>query len=193
MRTTQTDTIREITHLGVRLRELTDYPDYWAGEDGHIYSTKRGAPQQLRSIMNKQTRIWCVSLYTPGRRYMRMIRGRRRECVLAKPVAVHTLVASVWLEPRPSAEHEIDHRDEDRANNAVTNIHWVTNPQNLALWINKRGNVYPRAKLSPEQVVDILALRWSGRTRVSVAQEYGLYMTTVSKIWSGRSWKHLPR
>jgi len=36
----------------------------------------------------------------------------------------------VWGPPKPSPEHEINHRDGNKLNNDISNLEWVTSAQN---------------------------------------------------------------
>lgn len=53
----------------------------------------------------------------------------------------------------------------------------------------KRGESNGRAKLTESEVLDILELVTSGRTQVSVAQEYDVGTSIVSDIVNGNRWK----
>jgi hypothetical protein len=42
----------------------------------------------------------------------------------------HTLVALKYIGKPPSLEYEIDHKDDNKANNHYTNLQWMTHSQN---------------------------------------------------------------
>ena len=46
-----------------------------------------------------------------------------------RQVEVHTLVAEVFIGPKPIG-YQVDHIDRDTLNNNVSNLHWVTPSQN---------------------------------------------------------------
>ena len=50
---------------------------------------------------------------------------------VSKPFYIHTLVTVAFRGPRPSAEHEVNHLDEDRHNNQAVNLEWVTHSENM--------------------------------------------------------------
>ena len=65
------------------------------------------------------------------------------------PVTVfaHTLVALKYIGQPPTPKHEIDHIDNNKANNHYTNLQWVTHSQNqlkaysqgrMHYWLNKQ-------------------------------------------------------
>lgn len=45
------------------------------------------------------------------------------------PRTVHSLVMSAFV-PKPTPQHEVDHRDRVRDNNALSNLRWATRSQN---------------------------------------------------------------
>jgi len=162
----------EIVHDGIRLRALDVWPDYWAGEDGHIYSSKRGKWRKYHDIHRlKETSIRknqpyrTVSLYRASDTYERRNPdGTTRIAVRPHNQAVHRLVASVWLPDRPSPEHEIDHQDEDRNNNRPDNLRWLTKQQNTGAYLMNHphaqvGSNNPSAKITEKDVPVIRALQ----------------------------------
>jgi DNA-binding transcriptional regulator LsrR (DeoR family) len=54
-----------------------------------------------------------------------------------------------------------------------------------------RGEANPNAKLTAGTVRAIRAAYASGRTQVSVAAEFGIRQTDVSKLVRRESWKHV--
>ncbi len=190
----------EFEHHGIRLRSLLRFPDYWAGDDGHVWSTKKGIPRRLKEVTHKKLRMQMVSMYHPNRRYWRKLtNGTTKSCMLPSVQYVHRLVASVWLPPQPSPAHEIDHLDENRLNNAPTNIAWKTKQQNIAAYHANHPNLptypslgvlNPSAKLSEEQVRQILALRGTAPATM-VAPGFGCHAANIRKIWRGEAWRHL--
>ena len=62
---------------------------------------------------------------------------------------VHQLVAIAFLGDPPTAKHEPNHKNRNRADNSVGNLEWVTRSENLAhSWANpmrdRTGNVGPK-------------------------------------------------
>lgn len=46
-------------------------------------------------------------------------------------VFLHTLMLCIFVSDRPSEEHEVDHIDRNKCNNAVSNLRWVTRKLNI--------------------------------------------------------------
>jgi IS30 family transposase len=51
--------------------------------------------------------------------------------------------------------------------------------------------MYPGAKLTADDVRRVRALRSTGRTLRSIADEFGVCHTAISRIITGKSWKEL--
>jgi len=44
---------------------------------------------------------------------------------------IHQLVAETYLDERPDGTTEINHIDHNKENNSVSNLEWVTHPENM--------------------------------------------------------------
>lgn len=55
--------------------------------------------------------------------------GYPQVCSGKKKYLVHVLVATAFLE-KPSDEHEVHHKDEDKGNPNLTNLVWLTHQEN---------------------------------------------------------------
>ena len=122
----------------------------------------------------------------------RISRGHRRKdgyydvYLLKSKILVHCLVARAFLGPPPSPEHEVNHKDLDRCNNAVRNLEYVTPSENLAHWYNSMKGPHPlsvpiesRAHGSSEE--------W--RTHASIrfaARDLGLHAAAVQMCVRGK-------
>lgn len=101
---------------------------------------------------------------------------------------VHRLVAEAFI-PNPLGLPEVNHKDENRANNNVDNLEWCTHQYNNS-YGNKpaRGSKNAMAKLTDEQVKEIRARRSSGELLKTIAEDYGISLNHVSNIANGRRW-----
>jgi hypothetical protein len=52
---------------------------------------------------------------------------------------VHQLVAEAFIGPRPTHEHDVDHKDFDRTNNAAANLRWLHKLTNRVRWAGKQN------------------------------------------------------
>lgn len=182
----------DIPHNGTTLRSLPQWPDYWAGSDGNIYSTKKGdTPVQL-SPMKTLYRTTMRHPFMAVTMYATHIRkpSNPRE-MRPTPCLIHRLVASVWLPPRPSPDHAIDHVDGDRSNNTPQNLEWVTVRENAQRWHRQNPNYNrDRATLTPDDVREIRRLKGTMNNR-TIAEQYGISVGHVSHVHCYRVWKDI--
>lgn len=70
-----------------------------------------------------------------------------------------------------------------------------TRKENIADCINKgrmpRGEARPNAKLTEQAVREIRVALASGETGLALAERYGVKFAAISKIKTGRLWKHV--
>jgi hypothetical protein len=128
---------------------------------------------------------------TNGYLYIDLSRGGKKTRFL-----VHRLVATAFLGLCPSAAHQVNHRDADRANNAPANLEWVTGRENVqhAILLGHVGGrpmpgaENPRARLTWESVREIRALRGHVGAR-RLACRYGVSRSAIQWIHQGKHWK----
>lgn len=58
---------------------------------------------------------------------------------------------------------------------------------------NIRGSLHRDAKLTEQQVIEILNLKNSGIFGKDLAKRYGVHKSSIYGIWSGKYWKHVTR
>ena len=92
------------------MKEIKGFPDYFVTEDGRVFSTKKGELRELK-------------LCGTGYKHVTLINGQR------KYPSVHRLVAEAYI-PNPDNLPEVNHIDENKLNNNVDNLEWVTRSQN---------------------------------------------------------------
>lgn len=123
-----------------------------------------------------------------------VIGGYQRVRVARAHRLVHVLVAEVFIGPKPDG-HQVNHKDGDTANNAASNLEWITPAANVrhsldVLGVKRaRGSRNGAARLTEEKVAAIRAeFAAGGVTRGALAQKYGVNRSTVGRIISGRYW-----
>lgn len=105
-------------------------------------------------------------------------------------VATHILVARAFLGPCPKG-FEVDHKDFDRANSALSNLEYVTHGENnLRAFKSGRQPVssekHGKAKLSYEKVEFI---RQSSLGPTELSRMFGVKPGTVYLAKKGKTWK----
>lgn len=104
------------------LRAIPGHPDYYAGDDGHVWSWKTSKLRRLVSTLGRDG-YPAVHLYSDGQRV------RKR---------VHALVCrafhgeEVTVRPDGSRRRVVRHLDGDRENNRPCNLQWGTYAENYA-------------------------------------------------------------
>jgi hypothetical protein len=133
--------------------------------------------------LNRKTGYTAVVLARPGVRLTR---------------AIHVLVASAWLGPRPDGM-EVRHGENGKLDNSLANLCYGTPKQNgedkVRDGVSGRGEKNGGAKLSELQVrVARHACPPTGRPKgllAALAREWGVNGQTLSDAISGRNWGHL--
>ena len=95
--------------------EIEGYPDYMIYEDGRIWSKPKegGGNKFLKPSPNGRGYLQ-VGLCKDGKR---------------KQMTVHRLLGIAFI-PNPENKREIDHIDNNRQNNNISNLRWVTPSEN---------------------------------------------------------------
>ena len=135
---------------------------------------------------------------------------------VSKTRSVHSLVAEAFLGPKPTRAHQVNHIDGNKQNNNVTNLEWVTPSRNVhhsyeigmrKSWQKcspsnprERTQIRPQvgagnynARLSEEQVVEIIARLKKKEPYRALCKEFGVSKTLIFRINHGTRWPHLPR
>lgn len=108
----------------------------------------------------------------------------------AQTRAVHRLVALAFLGPCPPGM-EIDHKDNDRANPAASNLQYLTHLDNMRQavargTIARRAGVRTNTKLTLEQVREIRA---STVHHGTLQWQYGVTAEQIVRIRRGKAWR----
>lgn len=107
---------------------------------------------------------------------------------VGKTLSVHTIVAKTFL----GGQYEglqVNHKDEDKRNNHVSNLEWLTPSLNTLHSSHKlRGSLQGRSKLGEEDVIEIRKKLEEGVSQSSLASVYGVHKGTISNIACGRNW-----
>lgn len=153
--------------------------DYYVTEDGHVWS----------ALSNK-----FISEHPDKNGYMK-VRLSSKDLPNGKQHAysVHRLVLENFRPVENMENLQVNHIDGNKSNNSLSNLEWTTCEENIRYAIdnNLRAQVNGAAKLTEEDVLNIIEKLKNGQTCCSIAKEYGLCRATIEKIYNGTSWKHL--
>lgn len=109
---------------------------------------------------------------------------------------VHVLVAEAFICVRPKGK-QVNHRDGDKYNNCVENLEWATCSRNnkhaydIGLRFGMVGEEHPMARVNENEVRIIRKRHKDGETLQSIADAYGVAMTTIHAITQRRSWANV--
>ena len=93
-------------------KEIPCYQGYYASASGSVYSIKR------HRLLRPQVKFDGYIFYSVK------LEGKQHT------LQVHRAVALVWI-PNPEGKLEVHHKDEDKTNNAVDNLAWVSHEENM--------------------------------------------------------------
>ena len=163
-------------------------PHAYVNRGGHVFTDnpKNKWGGKLREYVGRDN----------GRGYLRVMVAGKMRCV-------HVLVAETFLGKRP-AGMEINHKDGNKYNNALSNLEFVTRQENMrhahrtGLAVAKRGECSTKNKIPQNEIMRLRSLRaLHGRIPNGevgcVADRYGVGRRAVLAAVSGRrSWAWLP-
>lgn len=109
---------------------------------------------------------------------------------------VHRLVLLAFEGYPEDKDMQACHNDGDPSNNCIDNLRWDTVTENIRDKYRHgtmtRGEVVNTAKLTCNDVLTIRSLYDSGRTRNSLAKQFGVAFNTIHSIVTRSSWAHIP-
>jgi hypothetical protein len=110
---------------------------------------------------------------------------------------LHRLIALVFIGDCPPG-YQVNHIDSDPANNAPSNLEYVTPQGNQAhSWATNnrqpphKGERTHFAKLTEQNVIRIRRLRREGLTYAAIASQFNSKPANIWHICAGHTWKHL--
>ncbi len=113
-----------------------------------------------------------------------------------KSITLHRIVAKAFV-PNPNNLPEVNHIDSNRANNNFNNLEWCTHSQNQfhaykSGFRDHKGDNHPQRKINSDIVKEIRS-RYIPYvcTGKKLAAEYGITVSSLNNIISGKNWKHV--
>src|SRR3569833_194271 len=153
---------------------------YAVTEDGRIFSLERWVPhtrlgRQFVPGMERKLSEHCTGYLT-----IRLAKGGE-----GRTHRVHRLVAEAFI-PNPNNKPGVNHKDGNKHNNAVSNLEWVTELENIQHGIatgliDSKGFANGSAKLSEDQEKQAYSAVFSGEKLISIAERLGLSHNTNPK------------
>lgn len=139
---------------------------------GRVRNTNTGVVKSLRKDRYGYLR---VTLYPSGKTY-----------------TVHRLVATVWIEGQSNDRCQIDHIDNDKTNNSVENLEWVTPKENVNR-IPVRGSVVGSDNgMSTISDQTAMYIKYSfDKSYKELISELGVSGNIIAGIRERKSWVHI--
>lgn len=178
----------------VQVRQIPNYPEYFASKCGKIYRkfdakqfTDRQGVEWKSEAGFKQITPWEDGKYLSCR--------LRDKFGNLKKQGVHRWVLLTYVSKPDDAEYAC-HKNGNPHDNRLDNLYWGTPKQNSEDMVRhghaslgiKNGN----AKMTDEKVEDLKKKYYEKRAVLTeLAKEYDLDVSTVQDITSGKTWKHV--
>ncbi len=174
---------------GVEFRQVPGFPGYFVSAAGRLMSYRRygpgvalsNGPREFRYCANCRGYI-VVGLRRNGKRYS---------------MGLHRIVLETFVGARPPGQ-ECRHLDGNKENNALSNLAWGTQEENLVDRHNHgrhytpRGEHHGNSKLTNEQVIRMRNLAKTGRfTYAALGQRFGVTERTASRVARRLIWTHI--
>lgn len=157
---------------------------YQVRNDGTVWSNDYNHTGQMGKLSHYLDRDGypCVTLVKNARRQKKV---------------VHRLVAELFLGPKPTPKHQVNHKNGIRQDNRAENLEWVTSRENTlhGFRVNGRqipasqrkirsdmskGSKNPKAKLTEDAVRQIKKLRKAGQFLKTIARQFSISVSQVS-------------
>jgi hypothetical protein len=147
----------------------------------------------LGAVRRWKKHLKCWRTLTPQKEYhgYRSVRLSRKG--VARNAKIYRLVAQAFIGEIPLG-YDVDHIDNNRKNDEVSNLRIVTRRQNVSHCVGQKRHAYGEksghAKLSEEQVKEIRQQYRNGNgTHRSLARKYGVHYTAIRLIVCGKNWR----
>jgi hypothetical protein len=117
-----------------------------------------------------------------------------------KTIAIHRIVASVFLGKKPTKKHEVNHINGAKNDNRLCNLEYMTRKENVRhaytnnLVGSKKGSKNNQSILTEQQVIEIREhAKKHGRYygNKELAKKYGVSRDLIQRIVNRRMWTHV--
>jgi hypothetical protein len=155
--------------------KIDGYPNCLVSNFGNIWSIHKG---ELKHQSLDKDGYPCVSLMNGKKDKSRKF--------------VHRLVALSFIPRDPfGVKDQVNHKDGNKENNHFSNLEWVTGSENVrhavkvGLFQAAFGINNGKAKLTNEDVKEIMALRSAGVSRAEIAERFNITPGYVTDLFTG--------
>lgn len=170
------------------IKDIPNYPGYAIDIDGNVYSQRKPGRRVIERLSGKW-RIMQPGADKDG--YLLVILQINGIKHTAK---VHHLVLETFVGSQPEG-YECSHKNSKCDDNRLSNLEWVTHPDNLAR--KKENGTYqygeknPNAKLTKNQVFEIRKLYFCEKvSRKILGNQFGVSRSHISRIVRFETWNN---
>lgn len=148
------------------IRIIENYPNYTISDKGEIVNTNTN--KKLKGYIRKDGYV-IITLSKGGKKY---------KCYL------HRLVAETFI-PNPDNLSQVNHKDEDKTNNCVSNLEWITPKDNCNYGTrNERQGLGHSKPIEQYDLEGNFIKEWDSATQVE--RDLGFNHSNISKCCLGR-------
>lgn len=164
-------------------KSIEEFPGYEISNNGRVRGLDRVVYRGEVAICRKGM-ILTLQKHPQGYSFIKLSRDGKQTLQY-----VHRLVAAAFLDESSNPlANEVNHKDGNKANNAVENLEWVTRRENVHhATVN---GLMGSAKLTASNVIDIRKAANDGVLQADIAARYGVCFSAISKIVTGKNWRH---
>lgn len=122
--------------------------------------------------------------------------GYKRVAMVGRRVLLHVLIAELFIGPKPDGT-EVNHKNGDKANNAASNLEYLTPGENVrhsldVLGVKRaRGERNSNATLTEDQVRQMRALYADGVSALEIDRRFALNRGHAWRVVTGQTWRHV--
>jgi len=168
--------------------QIPGFPRYCVAEDGTVLSICVQGSTAVRPWSKARRLTPTISSRGYPQVMLRDMGGRRRQ------ITVHTILLSVYVEPRPQGK-ECRHLDGNKTHNHISNLAWGTTRENqLDRWLHGTSDHGERsvcAKLTNDDVLQIRQRAANGVSYRAIAKDFPVAKSNIWLIVTRRTWKHI--
>lgn len=176
-------------------KPMFGYEEYCeASTLGRIKVLQRKVTDKNGKIKNVKEKILCLGYYSNGYEQFSISIDNKRHTGI-----VHRLIAKTFI-PNPENYPVVNHKNGIRDDNRVENLEWCTQGYNRKHSFrelgekprNMSGEKNTNSALTEQDVIKIRKLHnVFNCSAIDTAKLYGVKPACISKIITGRTWKHL--
>ena len=164
---------------------ITGLEDYFITKGGLVFSSKKTKIRNITPTDNMRGYLG-VPLYSPL---------HKTKTGIAKRYYVHRLVAITFI-PNPENKPCVNHINNNRKDNRVENLEWVTHRENTMH--SQKCKTFPvgervyMAKLTEKEVLEMRRIhRETHITHEQLGKMYGISRRVAGDVVNMKSWKHV--